>query len=243
VKSSPDGYTLLLGANPLAIAPAVYPNLPYDPRRDLAPINLIGTSPEVLVVNPAADLNSVADLISRAKKTAQRLNYGSAGLGTLSHLASEDFNRQAGLNAVHIPFKGGALPLLDLMASRVDWVFDGVAAVQPHVKAGKLRALAIAAAERSPQLPGVPTFAEAGLPKVEFSIWVALAAPAGTPEAVLRRIDESLSEALRDPGVRKTMDAQGWDIPTTSRADFVKFLDREMVKLGGAARAAGVKPE
>ena len=243
VRSVPDGYTLLVGANPLAIAPVVYPNLPYDPRRDLVPISLIGTSPEVLVVNPALGVDTVAELIALAKKGPRKFNYGSAGLGTVTHLTSETFNRHAGLGAVHIPFRGGAMPLVDLLASRVDWVFDSPGAILSYVRTGKLRALGVSAAQRSPQLPDVPTLAEVGFPKVDFQVWVGLVAPAGTPEPILRRIESSIGQALSDPGLRATFATLGWEVPSASSRDFAALLEIELVRLGDAAREAGVKAD
>jgi tripartite-type tricarboxylate transporter receptor subunit TctC len=243
-KAAPDGYTLVVGGNALAIGPVVYPNLPYDARRDFAPIGMIASTPEVLVVNPGLRAGNVSELIAIAKAGARKLNYGSAGSGTLAHLAAEAFNRRTGLGAAHIPYKGSNPALIDLLSGQIDWAFDSPTAVVPHVRAGKLRALAIAAAQRSPQLPEVPTLAEAGFPDLEFSIWLGLMAPSGTPEAVLRQIERDLTEALRDPAVRVSLATQGWDVAESSSArDLAAFLERELVKLGAAARAAGVKAD
>jgi tripartite-type tricarboxylate transporter receptor subunit TctC len=242
-KSAPDGYTLLVASTPLAIGPVVYPNLPYDARRDFAPISLIAAAPEVLAVNPGLGAGSVADLIALAKKDTRKLNYGSAGSGTLAHLAAAAFNRRAGLGSVHIPYKGSNPALLDLLAAQIDWVFDSPTAVLPHVKTGKLRALAVAAPQRSPQLPNVPTLAEAGFPDLNFRLWMGLMAPAGTPEPILRQLESSIAEILRDPAMRASVATLGWDVAGTSARDFAAFLEVELVKLADVAREAGVKAD
>jgi tripartite-type tricarboxylate transporter receptor subunit TctC len=242
-KSAPDGYTLLVASTPLAIAPVVYSNLPYDARRDFAPISLIATAGEVLVVNPGLGARNVADLIALAKKDTRKFNYGSAGSGTLAHLAAAAFNRRAGLDSVHIPYKGSNPALFDLLAAQIDWVFDTPAAVLPYVQSGKLRALAIAAPKRSPQLPDVPTLAEAGFPDLNFRIWMGLMAPAGTPEPVLRKIESGITEILRDPALRASMSTLGWDVVGSGAHDFAAFLDVDLSKLADVARMAGVKAD
>ncbi len=168
---------MLLGANPLAISPVVYPNLPYDAQRDFAPIVLLATTPEVLVVNPALGVASVAELVALAGGGKRKLNFGSAGSGTLAQSGGRLVNRRAGLGAVHIPYKGSNPALVDLIANHIDLVFDSPTAVLPHVEAGKLRALAVAATQRSATLPNLPTLAEAGYSGLDF----------GSGSACLRR--------------------------------------------------------
>ena len=242
-KSPADGYTLLAAANPLGIGPVVYPNLPYDARKDFAPIALFATTPEVLVVNASSGIGTAADLVAHAKKAAQKLNYGSAGSGTQAHLAAETFNRRAGLASVHVAFKGSAPALVALLGSQLDWLFDSPSAVMANVQSGKLRALAVAATQRSPQLPGVPTLAEAGFPDLDFRIWLGLMAPAGTPDGVIRIIEAAVTEGLRDPAVRASVAQQGWDVSGIGARDFAAFLDTELPKLTEAARTAGVKAD
>ena len=242
-KAKPDGYTLLVASTPLGIAPVVYPSLAYDARRDFAPIGLIGTTPEVLVVNPGLNVSTAAELVAFAKKNQRKLNFGSAGSGTLAHLAAEAFNRRAGLGGAHIPYKGSNPALVDLIGGQIDWLFDTPSAVLQHVRAGKLRALAIAAPQRSPQMPSVPTLAEAGFPEMDFRIWMGLLAPAGTPETAIRAIETALAEILRDPALRANLTGQGWDIVGALSRDFAAFLDGELPKLAAAARAAGVKAD
>ena len=242
-KAAPDGYTLILGANPLGIGPVVYPNLPYEARRDFVPVSLVATTPEVLVVNAASRLHTAADLAEHARKQPRKLNYGSAGSGTLAHLAAESFNQRAAMNAVHVAYKGSAPALTDLLGGQIDWLFDSPAAILPSLQAGKLRALAVASMQRTPQLPGLPTLAEAGFADLDFRIWVGLLAPAGTPESIIREAEAAVTQAMRDPATRNTLAGQGWDVAGTTAREFAAFLDAELPKLAAAARAAGVKAD
>ena len=243
VKSKPDGYTLLVGSTPLGIAPVVYPNLAYDARRDLLPISLIGSTPEVLVVTPGLNVGTTAELVAAAKKDGRKFNFGSAGSGTLAHLAAAAFNQRLGLGGTHVPYKGSNPALVDLIGGQIDWLFDTPSAVLQHVRSGKLRALAIAAPQRSPQMPTVPTLSEAGYPDMDFRIWMALLAPAGTPATVMNRIEGGIAEIMKDPALRAMLTTQGWDIVGSSAKDFASFLDAELPKLDAAARAAGVKAD
>ena len=236
-KAPKDGHTLLVASTPLGVAPAVYATLPYDARRDFAPLALVATTPEVLVVSPSLGVASVAELVAKAK--AGKQNFGSAGSGTMGHLAADSVNRRLGLGATHIPYKGSNPATIDLIGGQIDWMMDTPAAVLPHVRAGKLRALAIA----SPQLPDVPTLAEAGYPDLEFRIWMGLMAPAGTPEPALKTIESGIAAALRDPALRAALAAQGWDFVGLGSREFAAFLDHELPKLTAAAKAAGVKAD
>jgi tripartite-type tricarboxylate transporter receptor subunit TctC len=242
-KAAKDGYTLVVASTPLGVAPAVYPGLSYDARRDFAPLSLVATTPEVLVVNPSLRVGSVAELVGRAKSDAGKQNFGSAGSGTLAHLAADSLNRRLELGGTHIPYKGSNPALLDLMGGQIDWVFDTPTAVLPHLRSGKLRALAIAAAQRSAQLPDVPTLAEQGYPDLEFRIWMGLMAPSGTPEPVLKTLEAGIAQVMRDPALRASLTAQGWDIVGSGSREFAAFLDQELPKLGAAAKAAGVKAD
>ena len=236
-KAPKDGHTLLVASTPLGVAPAVYATLPYDARRDFAPLALVATTPEVLVVSPPLGVASVAELVAKAK--AGKQNFGSAGSGTMGHLAADSVNRRLGLGATHIPYKGSNPATIDLIGGQIDWMMDTPAAVLPHVRAGKLRALAIA----SPQLPDVPTLAEAGYPDLEFRIWMGLMAPAGTPEPALKTIESGIAAALRDPALRAALAAQGWDFVGHGSREFAAFLESELPKLTAAAKAAGVKAD
>jgi tripartite-type tricarboxylate transporter receptor subunit TctC len=240
-NAKPDGYTWVVGSTPLGINPVVYPNLAYEVRRDFVPLSLIATAPEVLVVNPTLGVNSVAELVALAKG-GRKMNFGSAGTGTIAHLAADGFIRRLALGGQHIPYKGSTPALVDVVGGQIEGVFDTPSAVLPHVRSGRVRALAIAAPKRSAQLPDVPTLAEAGYPGLEFRTWGAFLTRAGTPDAVLKRIDAGIAEVMRDPALRATLTAQGWDVVGNNSREFAAFLDTELPKLGAAARAAGVKP-
>lgn len=243
VKAKPDGYTLLVGSTPLGIAPVVYPNLAYDARRDLLPVGLIGTTPEVLVATPGLGVGTAGELVAAARKDGRKLNFGSAGSGTLAHLAAAAFNQRVGLGGTHVPYKGSNPALVDLIGDQIDWLFDTPSAVLQHARSGKVRALAIAAPQRSPQMPTVPTLAESGFPDMDFRIWMALLAPAGTPGPVMNRIESGIAEIMRDPALRASLTTQGWDIVGSTAREFATFLDTELPKLAAAARAAGVKAD
>jgi tripartite-type tricarboxylate transporter receptor subunit TctC len=240
-KAKPDGYTLVVASTPLGIAPVVYPNLAYDARKDFVAVSLVATTPEVLAVNPALGAGSVADLVALAKK-GRKLSFGSAGSGTLAHLAAEAFNAKAALGGTHIPYKGSNPALVDLIGGQIDWLFDTPTAVLPHAKSGKLRAIAIAAAQRSAQMPEVPTLAEAGF-ALDFRIWMGLLAPAGTPAEIVQRLESGVAEAMKDAALRTNLTAQGWDLVGAGSRDFATFLDTELPKLAAAAKAAGVKAD
>ena len=242
-KASPDGYTLVVAANPLGIGPVVYPNLTYDVQRDFIPIGLLATTPEVLTVNASSPYQTVAELVNAAIKSPRPQNFGSAGSGTLAHLAAESFNKAANLNAQHVAYKGSSPALADLLGGQIDWVFDSPAAIMSSLQAGKLRALASAAPERSPQLPAVPTLAEVGFPSLDFRIWLGLMAPAGTPATVIRQIELAIATTMKDPALRKTLERQGWDIASSGAQHFEDFLKAELPKLAQSARSAKVKAD
>src|SRR5207248_624590 len=180
----PDGYTLVLVAPSLAISPSLYAKLNYDPVRDLAPVSLVGAVPNVLVTNPSVPAQSLADFIALARKKPGAMNFGSGGNGTSNHLAGELFNIVAGVKLVHVPYKGVNLAMNDVMSGEVQLVVIGIPAAAPHIKAGKLRALAVIDSRRAAALPDVPTAAEAGLPDFEVTTWYGVLAPAGTPRAI-----------------------------------------------------------
>ena len=207
------------------------------------PIGLLATAPEVLTVTASSPYRSVADLVKAAKQAPRPQNFGSAGSGTLAHLAAESFNTAANLDAQHVAYKGSSPALADLLGGQIDWIFDSPAAIMSNLQAGKLRALASAAPERSPQLPTVPTMAEAGFPNLDFRIWLGLMAPAGTPTIVIGQIETAIATIMKDPSLRKTLEGQGWDIAGTSAKSFEDFLKTELPKLAQSARAAKVKAD
>src|ERR1700681_275677 len=197
-KSAPDGYTLLMGTvGTHAINPSLYARMPYDHVKDFVPIVLVAGVPNVLEVTPSLPVNSVADLIKLAKEKPGQLNFASSGSGTSIHLSGELFKTMAGVDMVHVPYKGSAPALIDLMGGQVQLMFDNLPSSLAQIKAGKLRAIAVTSAQRAPALPNVPTIAESGLPGFEASSWFGLLAPAGTPAAVVARINADVNQWLQ----------------------------------------------
>ncbi len=243
-KSEPDGYTLLLGyTGTLAIGPSLYKNVGYDPRKDFAPIGLIGNAPNSLVVHPTFPAQTVAELIGYAKANPGKVNFGSAGAGTASHITGEYFARSAGITLVHIPYKGTGPALTDLLGGHIPMAFAPIPASHPNIAAGKLRALAVTSAARSSLLPEVPTMAEAGLPDFDASLYYGLAAPAGTPRPVIDRLNKVLREALASEEVKRQLGADGTDITPGSPEDYAAFIDKDEKKWSQLVKASGVEQE
>src|SRR6185436_2381202 len=210
-KAEADGYTLLASGSAHTIAPALYKSLPYDPARDFAPVVPLGISPSVLVVSPAKGIESAEALVAAAKAHPGALNFSSVGVGTATHLSAERFVSSAGIQAVHVPFKGGAEAMLEVIAGRVDFFFGPIALVLPHIREGKLRALAVNGSSRNSVLPDVPTLGEAGVARAEYPIWFALFVPARTPAEVVNRLNRETLTALRVPKVREKLASLGVD--------------------------------
>jgi tripartite-type tricarboxylate transporter receptor subunit TctC len=204
-KATPDGYTLFMGAIHHTIATSAYPKLPYDFQRDFAPITVVAIVPNVLVVNPSIPAKTVPELIAHAKANPGKLTYGSAGMGTAHHLIGEVFNSRAGVDILHVPYKGSAPAIADLIGGQVSIMYDTVASCLPHVKAGKIRALAVATAKRSSALPDVPTIAEAALPGFEVTTWFGALAPAKTPKELVAKLNAEIVRILALPDVRKRL--------------------------------------
>jgi tripartite-type tricarboxylate transporter receptor subunit TctC len=243
-KSEPDGYTLVLGyTGTLAIGPSLYKNVGYDPRKDFAPIGLIGNAPNSLVVHPSFPAKTVAELITYAKANPGKVNFGSAGAGTASHITGEYFARSAGITLVHIPYKGTGPALTDLLGGHIPMAFAPIPASHPNVSAGKLRALAVTSAARSGLLPDVPTMAEAGLSDFDASLYYGLAAPAGTPRPVIDKLNKVLREALASDEVRRQLGADGTDITPGTPEDYAAFIDKDEKKWSQLVKASGVEQE
>ena len=242
-KSAPDGYTLLAHGSAHTIAPALYKDLPYDPARDFAAVAPVGISPSVLVVPPARGEKTAADLVAAAKGRPNALNFSSVGIGSATHLSAERFVSSAGLQVVHIPFKGGAEAMTEVIAGRVDFFFGPVALVLPHIRDGKLAALAVNTDKRSPALPEVPTLREAGFPDAEYPIWFGLFAPAGTPREIVERLNRETLKALQAPRVREKLAALGVDPMPMSPEQFASYVQREIALNVALARKAGLKAE
>ena len=243
-KSEPDGYTLVLGyTGTLAIGPSLYKNVGYDQRKDFAPIGLVGNAPNSLVVHPSFPAKTVAELIAYAKANPGKVNFGSAGAGTASHITGEYFARSAGVTLVHIPYKGTGPALTDLLGGHIPMAFAPIPASHPNVSAGKLRALAVTSAARSGLLPDVPTMAEAGLSDFDASLYYGLAAPAGTPRPVIDKLNKVLREALASDEVRRQLGADGTDITPGTPEDYAAFIDKDEKKWSQLVKASGVEQE
>ncbi|MEA3192337.1 MAG: hypothetical protein QOD26_670 [Betaproteobacteria bacterium] len=241
-KSAPDGYTIVLVAPSLAISPTLYTKLNYDPVKDLAPISLVATVPNV-VVTQAAHPATLRDFIAAAKAKPEAMNFGSGGSGTSNHLAGELFNILAGTKLTHVPYKGVNLAMQDVIAGRIDLVVIGVPAAAPHVKSGKLRALAVIAPQRLPALPEVPTVAEAGLPNFEVTTWYGILAPAGTPRPIVARLNTELVKAMHSPEMKERLAGIGTDPVTSTPEEFATYIQAEIAKWGDVIRKAGLKAD
>lgn len=241
-KAAPDGYMLLTApGSTLTIHPSLYAKLGFDPLRDFAPVTVLAAVPNVLVVHPSLPARSVKELIALAKAKPDALNYASTGAGQSTHLAMELFKTMAGVKITHVPYKGSAPAVTDLLGGHVSLMFDNMPSAAPHVKAGKLRPLAVSTLKRSPLLPEIPTVAEAGLPGFEVSVWFAVLAPAGTPRAVVDRLNQVLVNALQAPDVRERLSSQGAEPIGNSPEQFTALMKRDLAKWAKVVKAAEIK--
>ena len=243
-KSDPDGYTILLSfTGTLAIAPSLYRNAGYDPRKDFAPIGLIGHAPNSLVVHPSFPARTVAELVAYARANPGKVNFGSAGAGTVSHITGEYFAHSAGITLVHIPYKGTGPALTDLLGGHIPMAFAPIPASHANVSAGMLRALAVTSATRSSLLPDVPTISESGLPGFDASLYYGLVAPAGTPRPVIDKLNGALQAALASDEVKKQLGLDGTEITPGTPEDYAAFIDKDEKKWSGLVRESGVEQE
>jgi tripartite-type tricarboxylate transporter receptor subunit TctC len=243
-KAAPDGYTLLIGAAHHAIAPALYPKIDYNIETDFAPIGLVASPPQVIVVHPGkVAAKSVQELIAFAKANPGKITFGSAGNGTTHHLAGELFKFMAGLDIVHIPYKGGGQAMTDVLGGNIPLVYTAIAGAISHVKSGKLHAVAVSSAQRSSSLPDVPTFIENGVPDFEINSWVGLLAPAKTPKAVLDKLNTELNAVLADAAVRERLNGMGIAATPGSADKFAQEMQRDLTRYGSVVKSAGIKLE
>jgi tripartite-type tricarboxylate transporter receptor subunit TctC len=243
-KSEPDGYTLLLGyTGTLAIGPSLYRNVGYDPRKDFAPIGMIGSAPSSLVAHPSFPAKTVAELIAYAKANPGKVNFGSAGVGTVGHITGEYFARAAGIQIVHIPYKGTGPAMSDLLGGHIPISFSPLATTSGNVKAGLLRALAVTSINRNKLLPDVPTMIEAGVPGFDASLAYGLVAPAGTPRPVIDRLSKALQEALASDEVKKQLELDGTEITASTPEQYADFIDKDEKKWSELVKTSGVEPE
>lgn len=241
-RAAPDGYTVLFGSVAThAIAAGLYPKLPYDPMNDFAPITQLTSSPLVLVASPATNASSVAELVAAAKAAPGKLNYASTGNGTAVHIAGEAFRKAAGIDVLHVPYKGGPQAINALLSGESGYMLANPQLVIAMVQAGKLRALAVTGPTRIEALPGVPTLKEAGVGGVDVTTWFALWAPKGTPPAVIERLNASARKALASAEMKRQLDAQGDGPVGSSVADFTAFVRNEHKYWVSFVQSAGIK--
>jgi tripartite-type tricarboxylate transporter receptor subunit TctC len=241
-KSAPDGYTLLMcTVSTHAINPSLYSNLPYDHIKDFAPIILVARVPNVLEVNPGVPVFTVADLIKLAKEKPGQLNFASSGSGTSIHLSGELFKTMAGVDMVHVPYKGSAPAITDLIGGQVQLMFDNLPSSLQQIKAGKLRAIAVTSAQRSPALPNIPTIAESGLPGFEATSWFGVLAPAGTPPAIINRLNAEIDKWLQSPEGKDKLLEQGALPAGGTPEQFTAYIKSETEKWAKVVKASGAK--
>ncbi|MBA3598734.1 MAG: tripartite tricarboxylate transporter substrate binding protein [Methylibium sp.] len=242
-KSAPDGYTLFITPFAFAVNQSIFKKLPYDPIKDFAPITLAASTPNLLVLSPTVPANSVKELIALAKSKPGFLSYASTGIGSSNHLSMELFKQMAGVDIVHVPYKGSGPAVTDLLGGQVGLMFDNVPNIIQHVKAGKLKALAVTTPKASPHAPGVPTVAESGVPGYEVEVWFGFAAPAGTPQPILDKLNTKIVEILNMPDVKAKFAGQGVDVIGSTQAEFAAHLTRQSAMWAKVVRDAGVTPE
>ena len=242
-KSAPDGYTILGGTiSSHAINVSMYSNMPYDPIKDFAAITLIGTNANVLVIDPKNPAKDVKELIAQAKAKPGAMSFASAGNGTSQHLSGELFKAMAGLQMEHIPYKGSAPAIQDVMAGQVPMMFDTTVVAGPHVRSGNVRALAVTSSKRVKGMENIPTMAEAGVPGYELVSWQGVFAPAGTPKAIITRLNAELVKIIAMPDIRERLDSLGVDPVANSPEEFAAFQKAEIAKWAKVIKDAGIKP-
>jgi tripartite-type tricarboxylate transporter receptor subunit TctC len=243
-RAPADGYTLMLGTNTtLAVVPSMKEKLPYDPVRDYEPVSLMSASPYLLVVHPGFPSRTVKDLIAEAKASPGRLNYASPGFGTSNHLSFELFKWMAGLDIAHVPYKGTSLMMTELMGGQVQVMFASTAAVRPHVRSGKMRALAISTARRSPAMPEVAPIAESGVPGFDTASWVGLVAPRGTLPAIIARLNAEIAATIRGGDLKDKLAAQGFVPQASTPGDFSAHIRQELDRFRRLVKAANIKEQ
>jgi tripartite-type tricarboxylate transporter receptor subunit TctC len=241
-KSPPDGYAILMGAVAThAINPTLYANMPYDAVKDFAPITQVASTPNVLVVNPSVPASNVKEFVAYAKAHPGELNFGSGSTGSAGHLAGELFDTMAGVKMVHVPYKGAGPAMQDLIGGQIQLMFDNLASSLGQIRAGKVKALAVTTAKRSSLAPELPTIAESGLPGFDISTWFGVFAPAGTPPAIVKRLNNEFVKALAAPDVRETMLKLGAEPVGNTPGEFAAYIRSEAQKYAKVVKASGAK--
>ena len=242
-KAAPDGYTLLAVAASFTISPSLYRQLPYDVERDFAPVTLLSSFPNIMVVHPSIPVSSVTELVRFAKANPGKLNYSSSGIGTGTHLSMELFKHLAGIDVIHVPYKGGAPSVSALLAGEVQVSLATISTALPHVRTNRLRALAVTSRLRVGSLPEVPTLDESGVPGYEYSSWIGLLAPAKTPRAVVERLGAEAARAARSPEMRAILALEGAEPVGSSPGEFASQIRAELVRWSKLVAAAGIKAD
>ena len=242
-RAKPDGYTLLMGTPGLATNSSLYANLGFDPAKDFAPVALVASVQNVLLVRPSLSVQKVSDLIELARQSPGKLNYASPGSGTSLHLAGELFNESAGIKTVHVPYKGGGQALSDLMSGQVDFMFNVLPSALPQIKAGTVRAIAVTGAQRSDSLPDIPTMIESGVAGYTAVTWNGILAPAGTPPEIIEKLNKTIAQVLTTPAMIQRYASIGTTVLIGSPEDFAKLIRDETVKWRRAIQASGLKAE
>ena len=242
-KADPDGYTMLVNSNAHTISPSLYANLSYDPARDFASVAALGVSPNVLVVSPTRGFKTVRDLVAAAKAKPGALNFSSVGVGTATHLSAERFRMSAGIEAVHVPFKGGAEAMTEVIAGRVDYFFGPVGLVLPHIRDGKLAALVVNGTRRAAALPDVPTTSEAGFANAEYPIWFGIYLPAKTPRAIVDALHRETVKALQSPKLVEKLAALGIEPMIMTPGELDALVRKEIGINAAVVKASSIKPE
>lgn len=243
-KAAPDGYTVVLASNGThAVVPYLYKKVPYDPVRDFAPIGMVSAAPQILAVNRDVPVKSVKDLIALAKAKPGTLVYGSSGNGSTGHISGEMLASMAGIELTHVPYKTASAAYPDLFSGRIAMVFDSALSMSPHIRAERLRALAVTTPRRAASLPDIPTMSEAGLPGYSMTLWIALFAPAGTPPTVVARLNKELNRALRLPEVREQMAQQGSEVVYGAPEDVLAAVKTDLKRVGQIVKAANIQPQ
>jgi tripartite-type tricarboxylate transporter receptor subunit TctC len=242
-KSAPDGYTIVLGAPPLAISPHLYAKLNYDPARDFEPISLVASMPNVLLVHPSVPAKTLKELVQLAKSSPGKLNFGSGGAGTSNHLGGELLKSMTRIDIVHVPYKGASQAMLGLIGGQIDIVVIGTPTAIPQIQAGKVRALAVLSSRRLPAIANVPTAKEAGFPGYEVTTWYGVLVPAGTSKDIVARLNTENAKVMTAPGSRDRIVGAGFDPMTSTPRQFADFIKTENVRWGKVIKDAGIRAE
>ena len=243
-QSDPDGYTLLLGFDgTMVINPHVFASVPFDAVKDFAPVGKIGDADLVIVAHPSVKANNIKELVALSKSEPNGLNYGTSGLGSTPHIAGETLNIKAGSKLVHVPYKGGGQAMIDLQGGNIPLVFTAVAGALPHIKAGRIKAIGVPSANRSPSLPDTQTFIEAGLPNFLLASWVGILAPAKTPAAVITKLNSTLNDVLTDPDVKKRLEVLGITATPGTPKAYGDQIKNDLASYAAVVKAANIKPQ